>query len=1156
MPHRRGDGKSARVGGALVHDVHSRSCDSWRAGVLFDATPIREAPLPTIEEWLASVGMSEYTQAFLHHGIDLSSLPHLTDRDLQDIGVLLGHRRKILAAITELADAHPALSAGSRAEQPTQAYAERRLLTVMLCDLAGSTALSERFDPEDLRGIIDSYYRCCTELIQSNGGFVAQYVGDGVLAYFGYPRAHEHDAERAVRAGLALAAAVPRLTTDAGFPLQVRIGIATGQVVVGDLAVGETPNLAARLQTLAEPGTVVIASTTHSLAGGLFEYRDLGAVALKGFAEHVRAWQVLGPSGVESRFEALRANTTPLIDRGEEIDLLLRRWEQARRGEGSIVLMSGEPGIGKSRIAQTILERLSTEPHTRLRYFCSPHHRDSALYPSITQLTRAADLRRDDTDAQRLAKLEAVLSLAGDDLRETVPLLADLLSVPTGNRYPRLALTPEKRKEKTLEALVAQVEGLAARQPVMVVGEDAHWADPTSLELLDLMVERTPSLPVLLIITFRPEFLPPWAGRSHVTLLTLNRLPRRLSTDMIMQVAGGKVLPQEITNEITERSDGVPLFIEEMTKAVVESGIPDASGSRAAAAGQKPVAVPTSLQASLLARLDRLGQARDVAQIASAVGRRFSYELINAVAGVAPEELNRALAQLERAELVFRHGIPPDAEYTFKHALVQDAAYGTLLRQRRQQLHARIAATLEEKLPHIVAAQPALLARHCAEGGLAEKAVLYWLKAGQQALARSAMTEAVAQLRKGLDVLAGLPDSPWRRRQEFHLQIALRPALAATKGYSSREVGEAIERARTLAEETEQSEQLAPLLLGQWAFYTAQSQHKRALHLAEQSERTAGTHNDARTQMLARSAIGLTRCYLGEFTAARTLLEACQDLGVAPHRAVNAGHTIDPFVGNLAYLALDLAYLGYVDQARLRVDEALSEARRLQQPHLLAFVLVFAAWIDALLGAPELEAHAQELLAVANEGGLSYFLGPAMKYRGWSLTVLGQMEEGLSLLTQGLTVMRTTATIPGTPNALIMLAETYGTLGRLAEGLECLTEAAQIIEATDERIDESDLHRVRGVLLKASGDLSGAERNYHRAIEIARRQSAKLAELRAALGLAQLWRLQNKGAAGTDLVAPIVGWFTEGSGTPVIAEAKALLSRGGDRNDRDRRRVP
>ena len=615
----------------------------------------------------------------------------------------------------------------------------------MFCDLVGSTALSTRLDPEDLREVIGAYHRCCAESDRKAGGFVAKYMGDGVLAYFGYPQAHEHDAERAVRAGLALVEAVPKLKTAAGVPLQVRVGIATGLVVVGDLigagaaqeqaVVGETPNLAARLQALAEPGTVVISSSTRRLTGGLFDYRDLGAVALKGFAETVPAWQVLGASAAESRFEALRASTTPLVGRDEEIDLLLRRWEQAKGGEGSVVLLSGEPGIGKSRIAETILERLSGEPHTRLRLFCSPHHQDSALYPSITQLERAAGFRRDDTDEQRLTKLEAVLALAADDLGEAVPLLADLLSIPTGDRYPALDLTPQKRKEKTLRALVAQVEGLAARQPVLLVVEDVHWADPTSLELFDLIVERASSLPLLVIVTFRPEFVPPWVGRPQVTLISLSRLPRRLRAEMIAHVTGGKVLPQEIADQIIDRTDGVPLFIEELTKAVVESGLLVDAGDRYVATGPvTPLAIPTSLQASLLARLDRLAPTRDVAQIAAALGRQFSHELISAVAAMPRQQLDDALAQLVSAELIFRRGTPPDAEYTFKHALVQDAAYGTLLRSRRQQIHARIAATLEEQFPEIVVAQPALLARHCAEAGLAEKAVVYWLKAGQQAL--------------------------------------------------------------------------------------------------------------------------------------------------------------------------------------------------------------------------------------------------------------------------------------------------------------------------------------------------------------------------------------------------------------------------------------
>src|SRR5262245_24827602 len=777
--------------------------------------------------WLRSLGLDRYEAAFRDNEINEQVLASLTQEDLKEIGVgPVGHRRMLLEAIAALhadkggnalsADAANTSSAPSISPEDR---AERRQVTVMFCDLVGSTALSTRMDPEDLREVISTYQNSVAVTVGRFGGFVARYIGDGVLAYFGYPQAHEHDAERAVRTGLALVEEVPKLKTAAGVPMQVRVGIATGLVVVGDLigggsvheheVVGETPNLAARLQALAEPGTAVISSSTRRLTGGLFNYRDLGTVVLKGFAETVPAWQVLGVSPAESRFEALRASTTPLVGRGEETDLLLRRWERAKGGEGSVVLLAGEPGIGKSRIAETVLERLSGEPHTRLRLFCSPYHQDAPLYPSIAQLERAAGFRRDDTHEQRLTKLEAVLALAANDLGEAAPLLAGLLSIPIGDRYPALDLTPQKRKEKTLRTLVAQVEGLAARQLVLLVVEDAHWADPTSLELFELIVERASSLPLLAIVTFRSEFVPPWVGRPQVTLISLSRLPRRLRGEMIAHVTGGKVLPQEIADQIIDRTDGVPLFIEELTKAVVESGLLVEAGGRYVATGPvAPLAIPTSLQESLLARLDRLAPTSDVAQIAAALGRQFSHELIRAVAAMPRQQLDDALAQLVNAELIFRRGTPPDAEYTFKHALVQEAAYSTLLRSRRQQIHARVAGTFEHQFPDIVMAQPALLARHCTEAGLAEKAVVYWLKAGQQSLARSATTEAAAQLRKGLDALDGLPDGPGRQQLELDLQIELGYALMAAKGHSAPEVGAAFARARALAEQADRPEYL------------------------------------------------------------------------------------------------------------------------------------------------------------------------------------------------------------------------------------------------------------------------------------------------------------------------------------------------------------
>ena len=592
-----------------------------------------------IAAWLRELGLDRYEPAFRENEIDAEVLPDLTESDLSALGLPIGPRRKLLKAIAALREGtEPSSPAEKLPTVPapvsaTAAEAERRSLTVLFCDLVGSTALSARLDPEDLRAVIGAYHRSAAAVIERTGGFVAKYMGDGVLAYFGYPRADEHDAERAVRAGLALVEAVAGLETAAGELLQVRIGIATGLVVVGDLigegaaqeqaVVGETPNLAARLQALAEPGTVVIAPSTRRLTGGLFDYQDLGAIEIKGLAVPVEAARVVRESGAESRFEALRAARTPLVGRDEELALLQRRWQQAKNGEGCIVLISGEPGIGKSRLAQALVEWIAGEPYTRLRTFCSPHHQDHALYPTITQLERAAGYRREDTVDQRLDKLEAVLAQATNDLGEAAPVLAALLSLPTGERYPPLNLTPQKQKEKTLQALVAQVSGLAARQPLLMLFEDAHWSDPTSLELYDLIIDRVPALRALLIVTYRPEFSPPWIGRPHVTSLGLNRLAPRQRAEMITGVTGGKALPREIADQIAYRTDGVPLFVEELTKAVVESGMLTDAGDRYTAVGPVPaLAIPASLEASLLARLDRLSPVREVAQIGATLGRQ------------------------------------------------------------------------------------------------------------------------------------------------------------------------------------------------------------------------------------------------------------------------------------------------------------------------------------------------------------------------------------------------------------------------------------------------------------------------------------------------------------------------------------------------------
>jgi class 3 adenylate cyclase/predicted ATPase len=1105
----------------------------------------------TISEWLDSLGMSEYAQRFADNRIDdVSILRDLTDQDLKDIGVPLGHRRKMLRAIAEMVGtASTQIKSAPASEPKPRDDAERRQLTVMFCDLVGSTALSVRMDPEDLRDLIGAYHKCVAEAVSRFGGFVAKYMGDGVLVYFGYPQAHEDDPERAVRAALVLIDAVGQLRKTE--PLQVRIGIGTGLVVVGDLVgsgdsqergvVGETPNLAARLQAVAAPNTVVIGPRTRRLLGDLFEYQDLGQIEVKGFAEPVHAYQVVRVSSVESRFEALRTTTTPLVGRDEEIELLMRRWQLAKDGDGSVVLISGEPGIGKSRIAATLVERLSAEPHTRLRYFCSPHHQDSALYPSIAQLERAAGFRREDTAEQRLAKLEAVLALGTNDLSEAVPLLADLLSIPSGDRYPPLNLTPQKRKERTLDAQWAQVEGLSARQPVLMAFEDVHWSDPTTRESLDLLIDRVPPLRVLVLITFRPEFTLPWIGRPHVTLLSLSRLPPRQRAEMIAQVTGGKPLPKEIADEIVDRTDGVPLFVEELTKAVIESGILTETSDRYAITGPvAPLAIPTTLHASLLARLDRLAPTREVAQIGAALGRHFSHELISAVAPMPQHQLDDALAQLVSAELIFRRGMPPDAEYTFKHALVQDAAYSTLLRGRRQQLHARIAATLEDQFPEIKATQPELLARHCAEAGLAAKAVGYRLKAGQQALVREAMIEAEAQLRKGLGLIANMPDGAERLQHELDLQIALSIALIATQGYAAPAVAETHGRARELCERLDRPTQLVYLLAGECVGHLHRAELTLACQLSKQILDLGEARNDAAVKFQGHLSSAVSWFFRGDFVAARAHAEQALALYDPAHAVLGP---VDPQIRTFTYSFRLLMYLGYLDQARLRRHETLAQARQRTHAHTLASVLGIALLCDAHIRSDLaiLLQRAEELAALCAEHAFPYWAAIAFCIRGWCLSASGRVEEGLELLTEALANIRATGAVTSVPFFLTMLAGALGNAGRPTEGLKQLNEAVRQIEATKECWSESDVHRVRGELLIAVGDAVVAEKSLYQAIGVARRQSAKLFELRAAASLARLWRDQDKRTEARDLLAPIYNWFTEGFDTPVLKDAKALL---------------
>jgi class 3 adenylate cyclase/tetratricopeptide (TPR) repeat protein len=1108
-----------------------------------------------IADWLKKLGMSEYAQRFAENGIGVAALPHLTDQDLKEIGVLLGHRRIMLAAISELASAAAPVTsqpAAPRAEQRDDA--ERRQLTVMFTDLVGSTALSTKLDPEDLRSVIGVYHKCVAETVARFDGFVAKYMGDGVLVYFGYPQAHEDDAERAVRAGLALIEAVGKVRAQE--PLQVRIGVATGLVVVGDLVgsgeaqergvVGETPNLAARLQGIAAPNTVVIAEGTRRLLGNLFELQDLGAKDLKGIAASARAWVVLRASSVESRFEALHASgLTALVGREEETELLLRRWARAKTGEGQVVLIAGEAGIGKSRLTAALMERLAAEPHTRLRYFCSPQHTDSALYPIIGQMERAAGLVHEDCPQAKLDKLDAVLAQTSTSIQNAT-LFAEMLSLPNDGRYPALELSPQQRRERTLGALVLQLEALTRSNPVLMIFEDVHWLDPTSRELLDLIIERVAYLPILLVVTFRPEFQAPWTGQPHVTVITLNRFNRREGRDLVGRVVGNNAISDEIAAEIVERTDGIPLFIEELTKAVLEAGDQDDAARGTVSTTPLPaLAVPASLHASLMARLDRLGPvAKEIAQIGAVFGREFSYEPLASVAQRSDADLQAALDRLGDAGLVFRRGAPPKATFLFKHALVRDAAYGSLLRGQRRQLHARIAAVLEGQFPDLVATQPELLAQHCFEANFAQKASDYWLRAGLRAAQRSANVEAIAHLKRGIEAVASIEEGVRRAQQELSLRLALGPALMATRGWSSTEAEETYVRALELCEHLGQQRERFEVLWGLWLINTGVGRLGAARALVDELFSAASSLADDALQMQAHHAGWTTDMWTGEFVSAREhIREGLRIYDPAKHSGqalLYGGH--DPAVCAKGQASIGLWLLGYPDQAARSAEEGLALAESLGHVPSLAHALL---WKGALSMPPRRDyvstfACAERLIALGTEQTLALYLAVGTMLRGWSSVHFGHVGDGLVELRRGLDAYIQTSKIFW-PYFKAMLAEAQLFGGEAGLGLAALEEGLRITEEGGEVFWQAPMLHLRGELLLRLGRGAEAERSFQQSLAVAARQGAKSAELRASTSLARLWRNEGKCTEARDLLASIYGWFTEGLDTPDVKDAKALL---------------
>jgi class 3 adenylate cyclase/predicted ATPase len=1121
-----------------------------------------------VAAWLRSLGLAEYEAAFRENRIDERVLPKLTAEDLKELGVLaLGDRRKLLDAITALRiDASgktPAVDVGTGSSIPSASpedRAERRQVTVMFSDLVGSTALSARMDPEDLREVIAAYQKCVAETVRRFGGFVAKYMGDGVLIYFGYPEAHEDDAERAVRAGLELTAAVTALKSPVS--LQTRVGIATGLVVVGDLIgsgeaqergiVGETPNLAARLQGIAEPNMAVIAEGTRKLLGGLFEFQDLGAKDLKGITGPVRAWAALRTSSVESRFEALRASSlTTLVGREEESELLLRRWSRAKTGEGQVVLLSGEAGIGKSRLTAALLERLAGEPHTRLRYFCSPQHSDSALHPIIGQMERAARLAHDDKPQAKLDKLDAALAQTSIAI-EDAALFAEMLSLPNDGRYPALDPAPHRRRQRTLEAIVSQIEALAQQDPVLTIFDDVHWIDPTSLEVLGLVVDRITTLRVLLIVAFRPEFEPPWIGRPHVTALTINRLTQREIGAMIDRVVGSKLLPANARQDIIERTDGIPLFVEEMTKAVLEAENEGEARRTAAAVPARASAVPAGLHASLMARLDRLGAAKEVAQIGAAIGREFSHALLAAVACKPEAELGSALDRLIAAGLLFRLGVPPYATYLLKHALVQDAAYGTLLREPRRSLHARIAETLETQFAEIVESQPELLARHCTEAGLIEKAAGLWGKAGQRSLERSALVEAAEQLTRALGQIATLRATPALRREQIKLQVALITPLIHVKGYAAPETKAAAEQARLLSEQAEALGEppedpllLFSVLFALWAASFVGFNGAVVSELAAQFLALAEKREGTGPLMIGHRMMGTSLLATGDIAESRTHFDRAIALyDPAAHRPLATRFGVDTRVSAVSYRSWALWFLGYPEAALKDAEAALKSAREIGQAVTLMFELSHAPFIHIWRGNyATANAQAGEVISLAGKTGASFWKARGMSIQGLLLTLTGKASDAVEMITSGITAWRSTGATMWLPMYLQYLARAYGELGKFDDAWRCIGEAITAVEITKESWCEAEIHRTAGEIALISPGLKAAkaEAYFERSLAVARQQQAKSLELRAAMSMARLWRDQGKRQQARDLLAPVYGWFTEGFDTLDLKKARALL---------------
>jgi class 3 adenylate cyclase/predicted ATPase len=1109
-----------------------------------------------LAEWLSRHGLGQYAQTFAEHDIDYALLPDLTATDLDTLGLSLGHRKTLLKAIEaeSLLSRIPAsLAVGTDAIPSSHREAEHRHITVMFCDLVESTQMSEAMGPEELQILITEYREACSAAINRYDGWVARYMGDGVMAFFGWPHAHEDDAIRAVHAALEAIAAITKIAGPVA-ALAARVGVSSGPVVVGAIgsagdttsidAVGETPNIAARLQTLAMPNTILISETTRRLLAGAFDYQDMGRHDLKGITKPLQVYRVLAAKTLTSRFDAAHTETlTPLVGRSTEMSMLLDRWQKSKEGDGQIILLSGLPGVGKSRLIHELKAHIEGEPHFLLNHQCSPYHSQSAFFPIIEHIGRAAKLAPREPDSDKLAKLKAYLPIMPGDAPETLPLIANLLSISTDDQSALAKLTPQQIKNKTVSALVDTALAFSSQRPTLCIFEDVHWIDPSTLELLELGISRIDRARILLVISYRPEFRPTWFTRANVTVHSLTRLSRSEVAGMVEALCLREHrLLQPILNQIIEKADGLPLFIEELTNSILTS-MRNRIADSTVTPDSEPSApkVPDTLYDALMERLDRVPQGRRLAQTAAAIGREFSFELLSLALRIDESDLRLTLARLEDADIIYCVGISPQVLFAFKHALLRDAIYSSLLKSSRRQMHADIAAILETHFQEVSETQPELLAHHYSEAGNHELAVRFWYKSGQRALAHSANVEAIAHFRKALEALARWPDTAERAGQQIELQLALGIPLIAVRGYAAEETREVFARARALCLQLDDPAEYFQALYGLWGHSWMSGKNEEALSMASEFLARAEASTDIVPMMVAHRVMGSTLLPIGQFQQSRLHFE--QSIAMSKERGQQSlynRYMVEPQAASLLLLSWDLWILGYPEQSLSRVSEALSLARELAQPYSIAFANYMTSVVHLLRGEPAAAlSSAEASLEVSREQRFSLYVLLSRISRGYALGCLGHFEQSKTEIRLGLDDMHSNGVGFMLPMMNTWLADMFARSGDNEAALSIVEKSLAGLDDVTGRSWEAELYRQRAQILVALGPKRerDAERNLKKAIDVARLQNAKSFELRAAAGLAALWNSQNENAKARDLIEPVYSWFSEGQDTEDLRRA-------------------